>query len=38
MYVRASPSTQVKSSKIEKCTSFTHFEQKNTHINGCKDV
>ena len=35
---RASPSTHVNSFKIEKCASFTHFKQKNTHISGCKVV
>ena len=35
---RASLSAHVKSSKIEKGASFTHFRQKNTHISGCKGV
>ena len=28
----------MKSCKIEKVAHFTHFEQKNTHISGCKIV
>ena len=36
--LRASLSAHVKSFKIEKCASFTHFRQKNTHISGCKNV
>ena len=36
--LRASPSALVNSSKIEKGVSFTHFEQKITHISGCKLV
>ena len=36
--VRAFPSTNVNSFKIEKGASFTHFEQKKTHISGCKVV
>ena len=29
-------STLVKSCKIQKVTYFTHFDQKNAHISGCK--
>ena len=36
--VRATESVDAKLCKIEKCAHFTHFEQKNTHISGCKIV
>ena len=36
--LRAFPSAHVKSFKIEKDASFTHFRQKNTYISECKDV
>ena len=36
--VRALASVCVKSCKIEKVAHFTHFEQKDTHISGCKIV
>ena len=31
-------SVDVKLSKMEKGAYFTQFEQKNTHVNGCKLV
>ena len=36
--LRAFPSVGAKLCKMEKVTDFTHFEQKNNHINGCKVV
>ena len=41
LWVRASPSAHVNSSKIEKGASFTHFEQKKSILVGvkmCKNV
>ena len=38
LYLRALASVCVKSYKIEKVAHFTYFEQKNTHISGCKIV
>ena len=35
---RASTSVDAKSCKTEKTLYFTHFDQKNTHISGCKIV
>ena len=34
--LRAFPSVGAKLCKMEKVTDFTHFEQKNNHISGCK--
>ena len=36
--LRAFTSVDAKSFKIQKSLHFTHFGQKNTHINGCKIV
>ena len=38
LVLRASTSVDAKSSKIQKSLHFTHFDQKNTHISGCKIV
>ena len=38
MMVRVTALVDEKSCKIEKVAYFIHFEQKNTHINGCKIV
>ena len=38
VYVRAIILVDVKLCKMEKCAHFTQFEQKNTHISGCKLV
>ena len=35
---KALASVCIKSCKIEKVAHFTHLEQKNTHISGCKIV
>ena len=34
----ATPSAHAKSCKIQKVVHFTYFEQKHTHISGCKIV
>ena len=36
--LRASSSVCIKLYKMKKVTDFTYFEQKNTHISGCKIV
>ena len=38
MMVRVTALVDEKSCKIEKVAYFIHFEQKNTHISGCKIV
>ena len=37
-WLRATTSMVAKSYKIQKVVHFTHYDQKNTHINGCKIV
>ena len=38
LFIRAITSVCAKLCKMEKLTDFIHFEQKNTHISGCKIV